>query len=229
MNNRFKGWADDYQIFENLIDENDKKIQIVISDLVKDYIDKDDSTVFDAGCGTGNTAIGLLNVAPNLIITLNDFDSAMIDIAKDRLKSYRNCLFREGDVIDVLQNEQNFDVLVTVLTIHNIAKDRRKELLKIVFDKLGENGLYINGDKMVDEKRVDEYTEKYNARIDHLAVLKGISRDDLCEKWTKHEKEDFSNLDTIYEHMEELAEAGFVNIKLERQMGLYSIVSARKP
>jgi len=229
-NNRFKDWANDYQIFEDLIDKNDKEIQEDVAKLVKNYLPNNESIIFDAGCGTGNTAISLMKFVPNLAIILNDLDPEMIKQSKENLKPICNtCIFKEGDAISVLQDENPFDVFVSVLIIHNIAKERRRELLELAFKKLKNGGLYINGDKMIDDKSPDKFTEKYNKRIEKLSVLKEIGRDDLFEKWTQHEKEDFENLQTIEEHIKVLKEVGFVDIKFEKQLGLYSIVTAKKP
>lgn len=229
MDNRFKNWASDYEIFETLIDENDTLIQQCVAKIYKGFGKKINSRIFDLGCGTGNTALELLKLSPDIEIILNDLDLEMINIAKKNLKFFKNCTFKLGDCIDILKDEKDkVNAIISVLTIHNIPKNLRYDLLGLIFEKINKGGLYINGDKLLEDKNEIEYLNKYENRIDKLSKLKEIKRDDLFINWSQHEKEDLKSLDSISDHIRMLEKVGFKNIRLEQSLGLYSIITAQK-
>ena len=229
MDNRFKHWANDYKIFETLIDKNDALIQQSAAQIYKDLSKTANGIIFDLGCGTGNTALELQKLFPDIEMVLNDLDQEMINIAKSNLKSFKKSTFKQGDCIDVLKNEnEKFDAIISVLTVHNIPKNLRCDLLSIVFEKIKKGGYFINGDKLLDDKNEIDYLNRYKDRINKLSKLKEIERDDLFLNWSKHEKEDLKSLDSISTHIEMLEEVGFKNIQLQKSLGLYSVISAQK-
>lgn len=91
--------------------------------------------LLDVGCGAGNYTLKLLEVLPDLEVTLIDLSRAMLDRARDRLASRVpgpvNLL--QGDIRDLDIGLERFDLIVAAMVLHHLRTDAE---WKAVFQKL---------------------------------------------------------------------------------------------
>jgi tRNA (cmo5U34)-methyltransferase len=91
--------------------------------------------LLDIGCGAGNYSLKLLEVLPNLDVTLIDLSKPMLERAKERLggKTQGTIRAMQEDVRHVDLGVEQFDVIVAAAVLHHLRSD---EEWKAVFAKL---------------------------------------------------------------------------------------------
>jgi ubiquinone/menaquinone biosynthesis C-methylase UbiE len=104
--------------------------------------------ILDAGCGTGNTSISLakhFKEASLLGIDICDTSLSIARKAADKEK-INNLFFRQWDLMEPLQNEDSFDIILCLGVLHHTADMQRVlDNLKMKLEKEGELYLWIYG------------------------------------------------------------------------------------
>ncbi len=82
--------------------------------------------IMDLGCGTGRISESVLRRAAlterNISVTLVDFNSRTLDLAKENLHHYKNVSFQKSDIYDVKNlYHQSFDVVICLDILHHIS------------------------------------------------------------------------------------------------------------
>jgi ubiquinone/menaquinone biosynthesis C-methylase UbiE len=112
---------------------------------VNSFALKGNEHVLDFGCGSGIEARFVLeHLGENGYITCVDRSSYWIKKARKRLKKFPNVAFVTGDInkLDILDNA--FDVVLARYVIHDIASDKRQNIMNELANKLKSGGaLYI--------------------------------------------------------------------------------------
>ncbi len=117
--------------------------EFVINSLPKlvDTYCKNAKEILVVGAGTGNEMLSL-SKNDNFNITGVDPSANMISTAKEKLSKTKNTRLILGQVIDIKQT--SFDVATLFLVLHFMKNDGTKEqLLKDIYNKLSDNGLFI--------------------------------------------------------------------------------------
>ena len=99
------------------------------------------NNVLDVGCGTGNI-LSLLAEEDNLKLFGMDFSQAMLEKAKEKLKSRAELKF--GDSEHIPWEENHFDTLICTDSFHHYTEP--KKVLKEMARVLRPNGILIIGD-----------------------------------------------------------------------------------
>lgn len=95
------------------------------------------------GFGTGNEIEAVMEARPGWKITGVDPSPDMINIAREKLKGYKNLKLIEGRVCD-LELKQQFDVATLFLVLHFLPDNGTKlELLKSIAERLKPGGRLI--------------------------------------------------------------------------------------
>lgn len=91
--------------------------------------------LLDIGCGAGNYSLMMLSKLPNLTCTLVDLSKPMLDKAFERVSraTVKNVKIMQGDIREVLLNENQFDIILAGAVLHHLRDDRDWET---TFDKL---------------------------------------------------------------------------------------------
>lgn len=184
------------ELHENLLDsipfDLDKKIKVL-----------------DIWCGTWYSMDLILKKYKNCEIIWVDFSDRMIEIAKNKLKKYSNSInFLNHDISSRdFKIVGKYDLIISVITIHNISNSEKKKLFKKIYNSLNEGWIFINADffkhevKELDKKMHDvfrEYLEK-NLEWEELQIwLNHIFKEDIPMKLSKQfkilEKKWFKNV-----------------------------------
>jgi ubiquinone/menaquinone biosynthesis C-methylase UbiE len=87
---------------------------------------KSDFQIMDLGCGTGRISESVLKRASlkkkNISVTLIDFNSRTLDLAKKNLQGYKNVTYQKSDIYEIknLYNK-SFDVIICLDILHHIS------------------------------------------------------------------------------------------------------------
>lgn len=81
--------------------------------------------LLDVGCGAGNYTLKILELLPNLDITLIDLSIPMLERAKERIGLVTNGSIStiQGDVREVIPPQARYDIIVAASVLHHLRTD----------------------------------------------------------------------------------------------------------
>jgi tRNA (cmo5U34)-methyltransferase len=81
--------------------------------------------VLDIGCGAGNYTLRLLELLPNLDVTLNDLSRPMLDRAVQRIgaQTTGRISVLQGDIREIPLGESQFDIVLAAAVLHHLRTD----------------------------------------------------------------------------------------------------------
>lgn len=180
------------------------------------------STVFDVGCGTGNSSLRLLEINPELKLTCLDTSSQMLAIAKSKLGEKH--FFTESP-IEAYVPADNFDAVISVMVMHNIQEtsDRLKTYQKIS-EALKNEGTYLTVD--IFQGETDQLQNIYMAQWRDF-MLKKLPESEVDGKWLKLHKVKDKPL-RLSEQRHLLKEAGFSTVEVVHKRLQFAMLVAQK-
>ena len=171
------------------------------------------SSILDIGSGTGLLSELLLKRYPTASLTLLDMAPSMLEVARRRLEGRENVQYllrdysREG--ID-----EGYDIICSALSIHHLARQRKRALYRKVYSALTPGGVFVNADQVEGEspwthQRYLEYWDSFVkngpiepqeaeailARRDQLDKMEKLS---LQLKWLR--ESGFADVDVVYKN-----------------------------
>lgn len=179
--------------------------------------------VLDLGAGTGLLSAMVVEKFPRARITLLDFSTEMLEVARRRFAS-------EDDRFDLQisdYSEENLpgghEVIVSSLSIHHLEDPEKKELFRRIYDSLPEGGVFVNGDQILGETPEIErgYHEWWLSRVREA----GVNEEDLADS-LERQKQDRNA--TLRSQMAWLAEAGFEAVESVYQDHRFAVYGGRK-
>ncbi|HEX8425287.1 carboxy-S-adenosyl-L-methionine synthase CmoA [Hymenobacter sp.] len=132
------------------------EIQRMISELAADHA-QEGTNVYDLGCSTGTTMIGMDTSVPSDIKFIGIDDAAeMLEKCDTKLKEAGLVRPYELQVTDLHQgvNIQNASVVVLCLTLQFIRPIHREKLLKSIIEGMVPNGVLILVEKILTEDSI---------------------------------------------------------------------------
>ncbi|HNX80519.1 MAG TPA: methyltransferase domain-containing protein [Candidatus Omnitrophota bacterium] len=178
--------------------------------------------VVDLGCGTGNIAKAILERYPGASVTCVDLSEKMIELAKAKLKKYKNVKFYVGDLRDFKFNGE-YDAVVSSLVLHHIEGADKKLFYRKIYKCLKKNGVFYTVDIVLgSSKHVQEtYIEKW---INFLR--KGCSPSEIKRTLRNHKREDRPAV--LMNELQMLAGAGFKDIDVVCKWYYFSVYGGVK-
>ena len=81
--------------------------------------------VLDIGCGAGNYTLKLLQLLPDLNVTLVDLSHAMLNRALERIAAVTsaNVITLQADIRDLRLGEDRFDIILAAAVFHHLRTD----------------------------------------------------------------------------------------------------------
>jgi ubiquinone/menaquinone biosynthesis C-methylase UbiE len=220
MSNDFTGViASEYDLVDKV--DNASDIEREVARLTIGHTD-----LIDIGTGTGKTVEAVLEANPEEHITTVDKEAEMVKQARKNLAGHKNVVIFHTDARTYLRRGINVDGIVSALTIHNFTQQYRYETLVAAYNTLSQGGIFINGDKIA---HPTEHDIQYAIRVnlfregfkDHPA---------LQQKWLEHLATDNSPERILREeeHLRQLKEIGFKNVRLIYRREMYAVVVCEK-
>lgn len=180
------------------------------------------SRILDLGAGTGLLTCYWFNHFPEAQYVMTDIADDMLEVAKIRFEHLDNVKYQVADYRKQLP-EGNFDAIISALSIHHLEHHEKQELFQRIFEKLPEEGVFVNYDQFCAEseqmsKAMDHYW------ITHLENSK-LTEDEL-DKWRGRRLLDKEC--SISEEIEILKEAGFAQIECVYRQQKFAVLVAKK-
>ena len=103
--------------------------------------------ILDLGAGTGILTTFVRTWYPAAHIHLMDFSAPMIDLARKRLAADTNVGFEVADYTSAPLGE-NYDAIVSALSIHHLEHPAKKALFAKIFAALRPGGVFVNAEQV---------------------------------------------------------------------------------
>ncbi len=180
--------------------------------------------VLDLGAGTGLMAELVASNYPNAKIHLIDIAEKMLLEAKQKLKSFNNEFdFIVSNYSNVDSFSQNYDLIISSLSIHHLTAIEKQRLFKTIYSHLKSGGIFINADQVLGDTEGIEKT--YRSKWIEQVKKRGINPEELNAALERM-KED--KLTTLSSQIQWLKDAGFINVNCWFQHYSFVVFSGGK-
>ena len=102
--------------------------------------------IIDLGAGTGLLTYFWYQQCPDSEYVLVDIADDMLQVARKRFAGIDTVLYQAADYSREFP-AQDFDVIISALSIHHLENRDKKKLFERIYDKLPEGGLFVNYDQ----------------------------------------------------------------------------------
>lgn len=118
--------------------------------------------ILDIGCGTGLEIPAVLDTAPNARLTCIDLSGEMLKILKEKFPE-ENIGTIEGSYLTYDFGEARYEVILSSMTLHHLLPGQKRTLYGKLMTTLKSGGVYIEGDYIVSEAKMNRLLEHYRA------------------------------------------------------------------
>lgn len=121
------------------------------------------------GCGTGFELAHIFQKTPNACVTCIDMSANMLELLHQKYAQYADqidCV--HGSYVTEPLGENRYDYAVSVMTIHHLLHDTKRELYRRIQAALKHGGVYIEGDYVVDEAEEQQFLRDYHEAMQTL-------------------------------------------------------------
>ena len=194
-----------------------QEIQNATIALTKSLLQNTKTTIYDIGCSTGTTILGLASELSESEITYIGIDNspAMIDVANQKLESSsisdqqkNNITFVVSDMFT--HDYDNASIVILNYTLQFSPPEKRKVLLSKIYQSLIPNGALVMTEKVAAKNEILEnlITEMYYS----FKKLNGYSELEISQKRTALENVLIPL--SLEDNLQLLKQAGFTEIEL---------------
>lgn len=178
--------------------------------------------VLDLGAGTGLLTSYWFRHFSEAKYLLVDVADEMLNIARKRFEGLSNISYATLDYTKTLPSE-DFDLIISALSIHHLTDDQKIELFRNVYEKLPQDGVFINYDQFCsDEEAIDHAYETY--------WLKQIKESGISEMafnmWQERKKLDKEC--SVATEIKMLRKSGFHAVECVFSQQKFSVIIAHK-
>lgn len=204
---------------------------------VADHPAKSNQTlqIVELGGGTGITTLSILMSRADIHILSIDNEPVMQDQAKSNLAAWatqQKLEFVCADALSALQAlpTASADLVASAYTLHNFLADYRAKVIQEIWRVLKPGGKFINGDRYALDD-ISAHTRLIQEEVSgYFKVLVELQRMDVLQQWIVHLFSDESANHIMRETgaLDQLNEAGFIDIQLNHRMQVNAVVTACK-
>lgn len=178
--------------------------------------------ILDIGAGTGLLSSFLLNRYPEARITLIDISEKMLEVARQRFSGNENIKYVVGDYTKLNLSEE-FDLVVSALSIHHLEDSDKKELLRKCYSVLKPNGIFINADQVIGET---PYIDSLNKKRWKQSIEKsGLPREEIL---SAYERMKLDKETTLKQQLEWFTEIGLKDVSCIYKYYTFAVMFGRK-
>ena len=201
-----------YQEFEKSILRNIEKIKPSFRNLA----------ILDIGIGDGETSKPFIEAGCKKITGI-DLNPKMIIAAKERFGDQIKLI--QVDAIEMNFKTNEFPIIISGATIHNITKKDRKIFWRKIIEMSPE--VFVSADKMA-YAEPERYQESYNKEIEALKKVYGekYHLPSVLEEWLDHYKYDEKEKLDIDEILDNIG--GDYEMQVVYEAGMYKTIMAIK-
>ena len=132
--------------------------------LVAELVPQDAKNLLDLGCGTGLELDYIFPLHPRLAVTGIDLTKKMLEKLKAKHPDKALTLICD-DYFAADFGKERFDCAVSFETMHHFEKEKKTALYARVCEALGNGGIYIECDYMVDTQEEEDHWFAENERF----------------------------------------------------------------
>jgi tRNA (cmo5U34)-methyltransferase len=178
---------------------------------------KPGARVLDLGCGTGNTALYILEGSPGSKLYAVDLFEEMLARARQKCSQYSDRVqFVQGDFRTV-NLDSEYDCCVAVLSLHHLIPSEKSDLFRNVSSVLTSGGQFL----------IIDWTKFASATVQQCAmrsaeehVSHNAGNAEVAREWIEHWRTK-NRPDTLEEMIQALYDAGFSQVEcVIRHFGL---------
>lgn len=178
--------------------------------------------ILDLGAGTGLLSYFWYRHFPASEYVLVDIADDMLHVARKRFAGIDHVSYLVADYNREIP-EQDFDVIVSALSIHHLENVDKETLFDRIYDKLPEGGLFVNYDQFcAGQAEMDNWFDTY---WENQLADSGLTEHDI-ELWKERRKLDKEC--SVEEEMAMLGKSGFQSIKCVYSYQKFSVIIAIK-
>lgn len=169
---------------------------------------KENPKILDLGAGTGLLTKYLFEKYPDAEFTLIDLSDKMLNIAESRFKSQNNFKYVVADYSQY-DFDDDFDIIVSSLSIHHLEDEDKKKLYKNIYNCLNNGGIFLNADQVIGStSNIDKsYYNNWLAKIEENNFI-GPEKDTAIERMK------FDKPATFEDNLKWLADIGFKDVDI---------------
>ncbi len=142
--------------------------------------------IIDLGCGTGNIAKAVKARYPDASISCLDLAQGMIEMAKTKLKGYKDIEYWCGD-IRKYDYSRKPDAVISSLVLHHLDKKNKKLFYQKIFNALPKGGVFYTADFVLSPNKY--LSRAYSGQWREF-MRKSFSTAQIKDILTKHKDED---------------------------------------
>ena len=123
----------------------------------------DSIRVLDLGCGTGLELPYIFKKAPHAHITCMDMSANMLELLQEKYADYAGqiaCV--QGSYVTEPFALDEYDYAISVMTIHHLLEDPKRELYRKIRNALKNGGVYIEADYVESESEAQRLLKDYH-------------------------------------------------------------------
>ena len=118
--------------------------------------------ILDLGCGTGLELEALFQRVPNALVTGIDLAENMLELLQQRYVAHASQITLVADSYLTMPFErQAYDHIISVLSLHHILRDTKRELYAKIHTALRPGGKYVEGDSVVPADMESQFLDEY--------------------------------------------------------------------
>lgn len=192
-----------------------REILTTIADLAAAFI-PDQASILDLGSGAGDVTAAILEIKPEASVCMVDFSEEMTRLSRERFRHNPRIRILKRDLNDGIPDGR-FDCVVSCFAIHHVQPENRVKLYSSICEGLPPGGLFINGDRFVEESgNISEYLfdQWIGIMVTQINEKLGVDKSfaEIKEFQRKNEKEMGDKPGTIWESARDLRQAGFKTV-----------------
>jgi len=179
--------------------------------------------VLDLGAGTGLFSSLVASAYKNAEIILVDVSENMIAQARKTLSKFPNNFSYLVTDYSVVKFEQQFDVIISALSIHHLVEPQKIELYRNIINQLSPGGIFINADQVQGESpQIDKrYRETWIKQVQE----KGTTETELQAAFERMKAD---NMSTLTSQMQWMHDAGYKDVNCWYKNYSFAVFSGRK-
>ena len=178
--------------------------------------------ILDLGAGTGLLSYYWYQRFPKSEYVLVDVASDMLKIAEKRFDSLNTVTYQVLDYAKELPQD-NFDVIISALSVHHLEHEDKKNLFARIYDKLPNGGIFVNYDQFcAGQSDMNRWFDSY---WENQLQNSGLTARDI-ELWQERRKLDREC--SVEQEREMLCQCNFKIVKCVYSYQKFSVIVAIK-
>ncbi len=190
--------------------------KFIVSNIVKP------KQILDLGAGTGLLSYFWYQQCSEAEYVLVDIADEMLNVARKRFAGIDSIFYETLDYSKGLPDGK-FDVIISALSIHHLTDDEKLKLFARIYDKLPEDGIFVNYDQFCagSEEMNDWFDSYWEKQLENS----GLTEKDI-ELWKERRKLDKEC--SVEEEMEMLRQCKFRTVKCVYSYQKFSVIVGMK-